>query len=1164
MVSRRDLLMSGAGMAALSLPPLLASCGDSGGNGGGGGNGGSGAGPPPGKYARTLFFNLSHEEHAGRTYYLTGGGQRCTLTPVADAPQVLSSARKTNKFLAGVADDQITHHVENALFASDSVTLCYVSSDIDAKAGTWSMSSTQLVIAPSGAARAYAQARKATPSGALPMSAKRGIYGTAPAQTEQDLRDERDLLDTVSHAATLVGCHPDLMSLEPGSAHIVHSMHVDRNIDVILLAKKLNSSQYGPAMPQQAPGQPNATGWATLQPLLPDGPSEISGPIRNRTGLHKGRIQYQPSLHTDLHTLARSAMNGTIPLVKNDASLGADITDVVPSDPPVNAALTGTLWMRHDGLTKIDQSPGTGFTPPSGVTMTLKQQNPQNGYRVKASSTQSGGANKASLSLLNWFLEFRGVWLQFLDANGKVLQLGDLLEYQRGTIVAMHDKGPDTKTEMFVSVIGPVFTVFAIPAAPGFIQPSFNVPTAASTVRILSSGLSYQRGNTYPDTVLHGAIMTGVFNYGITALLAAAGAGPFIPALWKVVVIPLAQTIVLELITIINAQLNPNGDKSLVGQLSTPGFWIGQALVVGKMIVNLAAGPGLKALVTWIFGALTEAVAEDSVPVVGQIMQAVSIAVGGLSLDETTAELALTPWTYVDDLVFTHELPVTILKDSGDPSANPPDPGDDTFPKAANSYTVTVMFDDGTPYTQTRPLNPPVPSTLLPVVFLDVPLGGSVNVSVAFVQKASVAGQPDILLGKGTTGLIPNVAHAAPTFAIEEVAFPISSNTQYRHRQKTTLDASANHVWAAGAAPTVNAATAVCGGAGTVCAYRGISVRQGSGSVRGYVGYAWQAQNTDPNRAPSCVGGGVGQLDQIANLNTDSGNNGANAQLGYVNGSCGIGVPGVRVAYNLLSHGTANFYLDTTDPNVPIVRQVALEPTPAFASPLSGQACQASCQAWGVLNFPSDVLLLHPAGHLVSINNVSHKIETLRIPAVSMSDADAKVQLVAQVKSGKGSRPGLIDSPVAAAISPDGVILILEVGNNRIQAFDLGGNPVRHFTRQSGPNTSPYSLTLGGTDPTKGWQYLDLAVEYTGYLYVLSYHNSSYLYRLDLYHPQQSGNNPIATTCNVNAARLTVDFWRNVYTLNYEVLQLPNGAPAGLTEPSVSLWTPIDAAPTCS
>jgi hypothetical protein len=216
-----------------------------------------------------------------------------------------------------------------------------------------------------------------------------------------------------------------------------------------------------------------------------------------------------------------------------------------------------------------------------------------------------------------------------------------------------------------------------------------------------------------------------------------------------------------------------------------------------------------------------------------------------------------------------------------------------------------------------------------------------------------------------------------------------------------------------------------------------------------------------------------------------------------------------------------------------------------------------------VLNFLSDSLLLHPAGHLVSINNVNHKIETHKIPADAMADADAMVHLVAQVKSGKGSRPGLLDSPVASAISPDGVILILEVGNNRIQAFDLGGNPVRHFLKQSGPNTSPYSLTLSQTDPMQGWQYLDLAVEYTGYMYVLSYNQNSFEYRLDIYHPDQADTNPISTTHNINAAKLTVDFWRSVYTLNYEVLQLPGRAAAPLTEPSVSLWTPCDVGQTC-
>ncbi len=1106
--------------------------------------------PPQPKERRTLFFNLSHENHVGKTYFLTGGGQRYKLTRVTDRPDVLRQARQSNAFLRAVPDSQITHHVENAVFATDTVTLCYVSADINPQAGTWSMSSVQLYIPSNGATHAYAQARKSTPTGPLPLSAKRKFYGIAPAHTEQDLREERDLLDPVSHAATMVGCHPDLMSLEPNSAHTVHSNHVDRSIDVVLLSGKLSQPQYGPAMPQQTTGQPNATGWGTLQPVPGDG----GAPLKNQKGKHAGRIQYQPSLHPDLRALARSAMNTTVLGVKDDISLGADATGLKPAGPndPPNPALTGAMWLRHDGLTKVDQSQGQPAVGDANLTMVLKQQNGQVGYQVQADTTQNGAVVKVSLTLLNFFLEFRGVWLQFLDANDKVLTLSTIPEYVNGTIIANRVKDLDTATEMFVSVIGPVFTVMAIPTAPGFIQPSFNVPQKATTVRILSSTLSFQGGNTYPETVLPGAILTGVFNYGVTALLAAAGGGSFIPAMYKVVVIPFLQTLTLELITIISTALNPSSPGSLVGMLITPGFWEGQALVVAKVLVTKGVGDGMKALVAWLWGQIGEDTAEDAIPVAGEIMQALSIAVGVISLAETSAELALTPWTYVDDLVFTHDLSVTILKDSGDPNANPPDPGDDTFPKAANSYTVTAMFDDGTPYVKTFPLPAPVPSTLPPVVFNKVPLGGNVNVSVAFVQKAVVPGQPDILLGKGTTGLIPNTATTAPTFAIEELKFPIGADTVYQHRQKTTLDTNGNHVWAAGEAPIANLGNTSCGAAGTVCGYRSISVRQGTGSVSGYVGYAWRAQNSDPTKAPSCVGSGIGQLDQVANLNTDSGNNGANAQQGYVNGACGIGVPGVKVAYNLLTHGAANFYLDTTDPNVPMVRQVTLEPTPAFTSPLSGQA-------WGVLNFKSDSLLLHPAGHLVSINNVNHKIETHRIPSAAKADADAKVQLIAQVKSGKGSRPGLIDSPVASAISPDGVILILEAGNNRIQAFDLGANPVRHFTKQS----SPYSLTFSATDPAQGWQYLDLAVEYTGYLYVLSYNQNSFTYRLDIYHPEQTDTNPISTTQNINAARLTVDFWRSVYTLNYEVLQLPGGAASGLTEPSVSLWTPCNVGQTC-
>jgi hypothetical protein len=88
--------------------------------------------------------------------------------------------------------------------------------------------------------------------------------------------------------------------------------------------------------------------------------------------------------------------------------------------------------------------------------------------------------------------------------------------------------------------------------------------------------------------------------------------------------------------------------------------------------------------------------------------------------------------------------------------------------------------------------------------------------------------------------------------------------------------------------------------------------------------------------------------------------------------------------------------------------------------------------------------------------------------------------------------------------------------------------------------------------PAAGVTYLAISTELKGYVYVLSYTgdgSSAIDYRLDIYQP----NGPwLARTVGVNAARIVLDMWRNLYTLNYESLL----GPGGRTEPSVSTWIP--------
>jgi hypothetical protein len=269
-------------------------------------------------------------------------------------------------------------------------------------------------------------------------------------------------------------------------------------------------------------------------------------------------------------------------------------------------------------------------------------------------------------------------------------------------------------------------------------------------------------------------------------------------------------------------------------------------------------------------------------------------------------------------------------------------------------------------------------------------------------------------------------------------------------------------------------------------------------------------------------------------------------QSGYMISQCGI-PSGATLTYSLFSNtagppapASSNFYLDTTSN---VVRRIRLDLTPPdYDPPMNGEA-------WGALNLESTDLLLHPSGRLVSINRALHKMEILNLPSAPLADADAQVKLLAQVHAGAGTRPGLMMGPAAAAVSPDGVILVLENDNSRIQAFDAGGNPVQFFKQQPVPYFLNLTATAGGDT-----QYLDIAIEYTGYIYILSFDGQ--VYRLDIYGPGQSGTQPISTTTSINAGKLTIDFWRNVYTLNYEVLRLPDGTIPGVTEPSVSLWTP--------
>lgn len=88
-------------------------------------------------------------------------------------------------------------------------------------------------------------------------------------------------------------------------------------------------------------------------------------------------------------------------------------------------------------------------------------------------------------------------------------------------------------------------------------------------------------------------------------------------------------------------------------------------------------------------------------------------------------------------------------------------------------------------------------------------------------------------------------------------------------------------------------------------------------------------------------------------------------------------------------------------------------------------------------------LAFHPHGYIVGVDYDNHKLLTLKLGASPVPTAQAPI---AMPLSGEGVREGLLQKPVALTITADGRILILEEANQRIQAFDVLGNPVPCFS----------------------------------------------------------------------------------------------------------------------
>ncbi len=1053
---------------------------------------------------RTYFFDLSHIDTSNHDVVLVAGTQRVRLgRPRAG---VLRWARRQHPILNVVPDAHLTHYAQDLPMPAQEIQLCYLQRiDREAEDGSWDMALLFYHHPTAGLLGARQRAKATAGGGRSPVPVKWGRYGlTAEARAAlDDPVGEEMLQDTTSQAVAMVANHPELLAAEPTTA-----AHVQTNIIGIQPSTQL----LGQVLADQGPATTSG-GWATLTPLInPD----TGQPYRNS----QGQIQYMPQWSHETSLLAGAAMLPALDTVKDDPSLGVNITAIDPTTITTNdpdAPTSGALWTLHDGRPAVDQSPGGGL-PGSGLGYQLTDQTPGHGYSLAVTGVDS--TLNVSVEAKNWFLRYLGLYIRYLDANGQPIPLSTLANDIQDKFDFWQD-GYNSEFDAFLDVVNPQFAVLCYPVQTTTIKKTFPLPPAATSALILAGGLG--RGdNPYPATIGPGSKLTIVINLAIPAFFLALVAGSayaiFVKQMQNAAIARFVIQAVVQMI-----------EDEVVEQEYGSVNWKTLGVQLGQVLLRPAAETLMQLVASSIATGETVERVTDAIPVVGLLLDAAVALSLVAQIVETSVEVGTSPRTYVNELTFTHDIVVTIHHDPDDPAG---------FPATAASYTVTAQFDNGTPHIITRAMPGTTVSDPITATFSNVPFGGQVTVIVGFYSADGW------LAGQGQIGPVPNGAGSCTTlggslvcqtsqtagdlslsFAITENLVPLTAKTTYNHKEIIALDANGRHAWQRTTAPPAEVTPqGLCENVnGQLCRLDGITIS----TVNAAVGYAWQAYN---QAVVDCASGATGQLHQFANLSVTQ-----DPESGRLFSGCGFSGP-VRVVYDLLGKQDWNFYLDPT-PN--LIRQIRLSgDTPSFDGPTSNQA-------WGRLQLPSDALLLHPAGKIISINSESDKIEVLALPAAAVPDDQAPTS---QVYSGTGIREGRLNGPTLAALAPAGTILILETKNNRIQSFDLSANPKRHF------KAGKYFVPL--IDPPKsGVTYLDLGVEYSGYLYVLSFTGQpgSFVFRLDLYTPEGDW---LARTTGVNAARLAVNYWRDLFTLNYQVLMPPGGSLPNVTEPSVSHWIP--------
>jgi len=754
------------------------------------------------------------------------------------------------------------------------------------------------------------------------------------------------------------------------------------------------------------------------------------------------------------------------------------------------AAFAGVAWTSQPGV-----MPGPETPQRADGTWRLTTESATGGLQFP-DITYADTAN-FTLSVVNDQPRHLSVYVSFTKAGAPVVPTGWASRLPPGV-----PSGFESDTVKYVDVLVPNAAVAGIAVDGAAQRISFTLPENADAARLLFGGLGATQFSSIPDAA--GVILTFVLDVFVPWVIQGSGQSGSDSAAWFNALISDRKIIGDVIASSAFLTQGINGTDAMLAALSTNLC----AVMLGKGLSNLRASiakqlgaPSGKSY-SWV---------DQFAPAAGWPAQLVqSVLAGGLNPQYWAAR---TPAAIALDLspATTLELDLTLL----------PDPVSGIWPYPATGYQVRIAYAAGFSQTLTGTVPAPQSSAPLTVSFGSVRNAGPIDVAAELRDAAGA------VVAEGTAHVSPAAGGrsrvVAAQIAMANTTVTVGPTTKYKRVARLTCqngaytwDTNARQSHAVGLGAMANPIPALTS--------RNDLTLQGD---RLCLGYAWGASNQN---IPACSGGpSLQNAYFIQNIGT------AAPAAQWKSIDCGL------VAAPLLAYAAEppqadtparqGYYLDTQGTGI-YLRPVAFGPG-SFDLQATTSVAQFPPQS-GLTD-----LCLHPAGYAAAVSLDSNILQIAALAAAALPDAQAPMALSF---GGAGTRRGLLGAPVAVAVTPDGLLLVLEQGNARVQAFDVNGNPVARFKGEP-----VFALRVV---PQPG--YRDIAVSMVGLIYVLGSRNGGATvndFFLDIY---DANGALLGSTFGVNAARIAIAADQTLYTLDFDALT----GPAGRTEPTLSAWRP--------